>query len=580
MTSSVETANHLRQSAAWLRKRRKEPAHATPLFVEELEPRCVLSGAVVPNLPPLALEQAAGRSIDALAQDLYSLLQRQSGGSGNMILSPLSIATALAMTDAGARGETASQIASVLHAANVDPNTLAKEFGGLLTDLNGAGQGQITLALADALWGQQGFPFNQAFLNLVQADYGGALHQVDFAQNTAALQTINDWVAQQTAGKIQNLFSSLSPTDRLVLTNAIYFNGNWANPFKPGATFPAAFTLFSAANVQASTMHETANFDYMDGDGYQVLEMPYVGGRIAMDVILPGAGSGLQGLNVSQLPANLSAWLRGLSEQEVQVSLPKFDMTTRFDLSSTLKSLGMTDAFSNQANFSGIGPVPLKISAAGHEAFINVTETGTEAAAATGFGAEPTIASFSPTPTIVFNADHPFLFVIRDTQSGSVLFEGQVTDPTSEAADPTAPPISVIQTKHAPNSAHASDAPVPSPATAPISFQQTGQLKSAVGPISMAVSPPLASVPPAGTTYVSVVAPSLGDLSSRQHIIAASIHAAPTPQEDAPRSSSRRPAFARTSNGQGLTAADSMVFSDSREMENADIQEFGTLRFR
>jgi serpin B len=419
-----------------------QPGRVRPAYrpqLEWLETRDLLSAGP---------EQAAGQSINALGQDLYSLLQGQSGGSGNLFLSPASIATALAMTDAGARGETASQISSVLHAANVDPSTLAQEFGSLLTDLNSAGQGQYALAVADALWGQQGFPFNQAFLNLVQADYGGGLHQVDFVGNPeGARQTINAWVAQRTADKIQNLFpqGTITPDEKLVLTNAIYFNGDFATPFYASNTNDANFTLFSGDQERTPTMHQTGEFGYMASDGYQVLELPYVAGRFAIDVILPSTERGMQGLDVSRLPADLSTWLSGLSEQQVAVSLPKFSMTTQFDLSAPLRTLGMTDAFSDLADFSGISPIALKISNVLHKAYINVTETGTEAAAATGVMIATVCFPSSPSPSVVFNADHPFLFLIRDTQSGSVLFEGQVANPTSAAADPSAPPIPVSQ---------------------------------------------------------------------------------------------------------------------------------------
>ncbi len=492
MTSPSKCVDSPSKSTTRRRTRRRGPTQTKRLFLEELESRCMLS------VGALWAEQAAGQSISALGQDLYSLLQGQSGGGGNLIMSPASVATALAMTDAGAGGETASQISSVLHAANVDPNTLAQEFGSLLTDLNSAGAGQYALSVADALWGQQGFPFNQAFLNLVQADYGGGFNQVDFARNPdGAAQTINDWVAQQTDDRIQELFppGSLSASVRLVLTNAIYFNGDWATPFNTSGTFNSNFTLFSGDQVQTATMHNTSEFGYMDSDGYQVLEMPYVGGRLAMDVILPSAASGLQGLDASQLPANLSAWLGGLSEQQVEVSLPKFDMTSQFDLSAPLQTLGMTDAFSNQANFSGISSMPLQIFDVVQKAYISVTETGTEAAAATSIGVTTTVAfPFLPPPPVVFNADHPFLFVIRDTQSGSVLFEGQVADPTSLAADPTAPP--------APPSApsHVMAPTAPAPPSAP-----SNVVAATGGPNTLAVSWTPGSAGSAGPTTSYVV---------------------------------------------------------------------------
>ncbi len=545
MTPLSESVNSRSTSTMWRRTRRRGLALPLRLFLEELEPRCVLSGGVVASLTPgLTPEQSAGQSINAFGQDLYSLLQSQAGGSGNMFFSPTSIATALAMVDAGAGGETASQIGSVLHAANLDPNVLAQEFGSLLTSLNSAGQGQYAVAVADALWGQQDFPFNQAFLNLLQANYGAGLKQVDFKGDTeGARQTINDWVAQQTANKIQDLFPSgtITPAERLVLTNAIYFKGAWANPFNTIDTSNANFTLSSGDQVSTPTMHQTTQFGYMDSDGYQVLEMPYADGRMAMDIMLPSADSGLQGLDVSQLPSDLSGWLGGLSAYDVQVSLPKFGMTDQFDLSDQLKALGMTDAFTKQADFSGISPLPLKISDVVHKAFVGVSEDGTEAAAATGIGVcrVACVTYQPPLPQAVFNADHPFLFVIRDTQSGSVLFEGQVADPTSAAADPSAPAIPVIPSKPAPDPITVPVLPptVPPTVTAPPTVVPPVTAPPTVVPPVTAppvANPPVGSSPitlaPPVTAYptvVPVIAASASDPSQAQRIVAAPSHPAP-----------------------------------------------------
>jgi serpin B len=393
----------------------------------------------------LAAETAVGQSINAFAESLYRQIQGQAGGSGNLFLSPASISTALAMTYAGARGETATQMAAALD-YTLDPSTLAGDFGSLIADLNSAGQGNYSLSVADALWGQQGFSFLAPYLNLVQANYGGGLHQVDFQYATeAARQTINNWVAQQTNNKIQNLIpqGALDSLTRLVLTNAIYFKGQWATPFNSSLTQNANFTLASGGQVQVPTMHNTASFRYMQSDGYQVLELPYAGGRLAMDVLLPTAG-GSAGLDVSQLPANLSSWLQGLAPQRVAVSLPKFQITTpAIDLTQSLESLGMTDAFSpTAANFSGMANLQqLYISSVFHKAFVDVNEAGTEAAAATAVIVEPICIVMPFTPPVVFNADHSFLFLIRDTQSGSVLFMGQVADPTSTGTDSSAPAV-------------------------------------------------------------------------------------------------------------------------------------------
>jgi serpin B len=373
---------------------------------------------------------------------LYTQLQSETGG--NLFASPLSIATALAMAYEGARGETATQMADVLHLSQ-DPAALQGAFAALLGDLNAAGQaGGFSLDVADALWAQQGFQLLADFVSAMQNGFGGGLKQVDFIHDAdGATQTINDWVAQQTQGKITDLFApgALNAYTRLVLTNAIYFKGQWATAFDAAQTYDAGFTLGSGDRVSAPTMHNTSGYRYMEKDGFQVLELPYADGRLAMDVLLPTQSSGLSGLDASVIPSDLNSWLQGMSTQQVQVSLPKFTMTTQFDLIPALKALGMTDAFlSGGADFSGISAEQqLYIDKVAHKAFIDVNETGTEAAAATGVGVE--MAAEFPGGPVLFNADHPFLFLIRDTQTGSVLFTGQVENPLQQGSDSSAPVI-------------------------------------------------------------------------------------------------------------------------------------------
>ncbi len=395
----------------------------------------------------LAGETAIGQSINAFALDLYASLQSQQGGSGNTVFSPMSISAALAMAYAGANGQTATQMASVLHFSGA-ADDVEQDFGTLLSDLNAAGQGgNYTLSVADALWGQQGMQILAPFLQTMQSDFSGDLQQVDFVNNpTGAVQTINSWVSQQTDGLIQQLLtpSDINDLTRLILTNAVYFNGSWATAFNVANTQNAPFTLDSGNQVQVPIMNNTSTFGYMDSDGFQVLDMPYTGGRLSMDVILPDQGYTAAGLNVSQLPADLTSWLAGLQNQQVAVSLPKFNITTQFDLGDQLQALGMTDAFSNTADFSGITDptvTQLKISDVVHQATISVGETGTVAAAATAVSMVFCSCVTEPIQPIVFDANHPFLFLIRDDQSGAVLFMGQETDPSLSTGGPSAPPV-------------------------------------------------------------------------------------------------------------------------------------------
>lgn len=399
----------------------------------------------------LAAENAAKRAETAerlivegnnvFALELYAELRSQ---GGNLFVSPYSISTALAMAQAGARGRTASQMAQVLHfpattgetaessPSRLDQRQVAAAYGRIIKDLNKRGQkGAYTLNVANALWGQKGFGFLKEYLELVRTDFGGELTEVDFVRAAeAARKTINTWVEKQTKGKIKDLIPAgvLDSMTRLVLTNAIYFKGNWARQFKKDQTQDAPFILAGGRTVETPMMNQTAEFGYMETETLQGLELPYVEKELSMVVLLPRQPDGLSKLEESLTSENLSQWLARLFSREVVVSVPKFKATTQFSLASVLQSMGMTDAFSSDADFSGMdGKKDLFISAVIHKAYVDVNEEGTEAAAATG--AVMKLTSLGPSEKPVFRADHPFLFLIRDNKSGGILFIGRVMDP-------------------------------------------------------------------------------------------------------------------------------------------------------
>ncbi len=464
---------------------------------------------------PTAGEIAIANAINAFAQDLYPLLQKEFAGS-NLTFSPLSLATALAMAYAGARGETAVQMANVLHLS--DSTATHSDFGSLLADLNGAEQGSNDqLHVADALWGQIGYAFKDQFLNLVQSNYGGGLQQVDYNDAAAAVKTINDWVANETNRKIQHLLdpTAVNAWTKLVLTNAVYFNGQWAEPFDPRATHDAAFTLASQDRVMTPTMHQTGYFPYMESDGYQVLELPYADGRLSMVLMLPANGTG-----GNALPVDLNQWLSGLSLKEVQVSLPKFKMTTMDDLGDSLQALGMVDAFSGAAaDFSGIADRGLFITYVIQQAMIDVNETGTEAAAATALGFAGAAPGQLP---IQFNADHPFQFLIRDNVTGSILFMGQVTNP-APAGTPVLPPDHTVVQPVTPQ-------PVPPTPVVPQPIVPEPVLPQPVGPQPVAPQPvtpqPVAPQPAAPQPVAVETAeadPVASDLGSYSPVLSQSV---------------------------------------------------------
>jgi serpin B len=370
------------------------------------------------------------------ALDLYAQLTEYN--KGNLFFSPYSISTALAMTYAGARENTATQMSSVLHFPQQQAE-LHTAFYHLQSDVTQA-QKDVDLRIANALWGQEQHPFSLTFKNDVQNYYNAKLEEVDF---TTAVETIrkkiNDWVEQHTNNKIKELVKSgiITQLTRLVLVNAIYFKGKWANPFKENDTQEEPFWVKDDESIEVPMMTQKHYFRYMENETFQGLELPYVGtssslnprekNNISMIVLLPQQRDGLANVEES-LKENLDDYLQHSYRQKVKVFLPKFKINTGFELSDTLSTMGMPDAFSEKADFSGIdGQKQLYLTSVIHQAFVDVNEEGTEAAAATAVFAT---TRGMPPPTPTFRADHPFIFLIRHNSSGSILFLGRVVNPT------------------------------------------------------------------------------------------------------------------------------------------------------
>jgi serpin B len=366
----------------------------------------------------LVLPLAAADGLNQFAADTYRQLART---RGNLIFSPVSISTALSMALAGARGKTAEEMTAVLHTPS---------DATLLDQLARAGNASgDELLLAQALWVERAFPLQPDFVQALTARFHAPPVPVDFSKDPDSARTaINQWTDQKTKGKIRDLFpsGSLDRATRLVLSSAIYFNGKWQSKFSPQATRPAPFHSQGGATVQTPFMNQTAHFSYHETASAQVVEMPYAGGALAFDVILPKSGTPLSTLEDALRSDGLSTWLGQLHRREVNLSLPKFRAEASFSLREILSAMGMATAFTTAADFSGIdGRRDLAISQVVHKAFIDVSEEGTEAAAATGVG----ISLTAFTPPATFRADHPFLFLIRDTNSGAILFVGRYEKP-------------------------------------------------------------------------------------------------------------------------------------------------------
>lgn len=379
--------------------------------------------------PPAVQTAAVTASNNQFATALYSQL---SGHEGNIFFSPASIASAMAMTYAGARGPTAQEIARVLH-FDLPPEQLNAAFGQLLKQWNGGADRPYQLAVANAFWGQQGYPFSPVFSHVLQASYGASVHDVNFRESEAARQIINKWVADQTQGKITDLMppDAIDASTVLALTNAIYFKAAWDQPFYEQATRPGPFTLSGGKSADVPMMHQMAEFRYLKEAGFSALQMPYADDAFSMIAFLPDANDGLPAFEKSITAEKLDQWLQRLHQstaRDVRVTFPKFKMTQQIDLRKVLSEMGIKLAFSPAADLSGMndGKERLLITAAVHKAYVDVNEKGTEAAAATGIAAGRA-ALINNIAT--FTADHPFLFVIRDNRSGSILFMGRVQSP-------------------------------------------------------------------------------------------------------------------------------------------------------
>jgi serpin B len=361
---------------------------------------------------------------------LYDKLAETQAGE-NLFLSPFSIQVALAMCAVGARGETRRVMAELIGAPeSVDEQN--RQYAALLKSVNGEGDRPFQLVTANALWGQEGYHFKPEFNQAIAGFYDGAFIEVDFRpQPDEALRTINTWVSDKTRAKIKELLKRrhINADTSLVLTNAIYFKGQWQMQFKEADTRDEDWYGLNGTG-KVPMMHQRGGYLYYENDGFQAVDLPYQGDQRSMLVVLPTLKDGLHALEFKwAVGRNYQQVTPGLRHEEtVIVSLPRFKMETEFELGKELCALGAGLAFSADADFSGIGDEPLAISEVVHKAFIEVNEEGTEAAAATAVLMARGCAMLPKEPK-VFKADHPFLFFIRNRNTNAVLFSGRVLDP-------------------------------------------------------------------------------------------------------------------------------------------------------
>jgi serpin B len=368
----------------------------------------------------------------AFALSLYRVLAAEE--PGNLFFSPLSIATAFGPVTAGAAGETRSAIARALHFPVAGPG-LHPALAGLSRALAREGDG-ATLVIANALWVKHGFEILPAFRETARRDYGAQLVSLDFGRNpSGAANAINAWVNERTRRRIPQLVdaSGFDETTRLVVTNAVYFLADWQAQFRAGATAPGPFRLGDGSSVQAPMMRQQHPFRHHDGGSFTAIDLPYRDPRLMMTVLLPKTVDGLPALERDLDAARLDRTLSALDAAEpvqVDLMLPKLELRTTYELGAPLAALGMGIAFTNRADFTGITAAePLAIDSVVHKTFLRVDEKGTEAAAAT---AVEIVATSAPAPPrLRFHADHPFLFLLRDRETGAILFLGRIVRPES-----------------------------------------------------------------------------------------------------------------------------------------------------
>ena len=412
------------------------PSVSQVTSAEAVNPRLMRGGMV--KAPP-ASDDIKGLAAynNAFAIDLFAKLRAQ---KGNLAISPFSLSTALTMTWAGARGETAEQMKKVLHLAGTTEQVL-DVTAKTLASYHNLGP-DVTLRPASRLFGEKTYNFQQAYLDSMSATFGAPLEAIDFLHaSDAGRRHINDWVASTTQDRIRDLIpaNGLDSDTRLVLANAIYFLGAWSAPFSKAETAPTPFHLTASESKDVPTMHQATSFRFAAVDGVKLLEMPYQGGALAMTLVLPEPVDGLAAMEARLFQATLDAWFGALAGDYVDVKLPKLEIDPAGSLSlkETLQALGMPLAFlEGKADFTGIAQPRalvnrLHISEVFHKAFVKLDEQGTEAAAAT---AVKTVRgkSRSGPPKTEFHADHPFLFFLRDVRSGMILFMGRVSDPTAK----------------------------------------------------------------------------------------------------------------------------------------------------
>ena len=391
------------------------------------------------QVPDPALPNSADANRDDMNPDLLAAQQafnfrlfntlRQAAPDENLFISPTSVAIALSMLYTGAAGETQQAMAEALslpEAEATDQATLNRFYRTLLADL-AAADPNVALAIANSLWVDQAFPIRPTFQQTLQNVFAAEVHNADFGA-ADTLTRINQWVATATRDKIPQIIEQLSPDHVLVLLNAVYFKGEWTKQFDPDLTQEEPFFLAEGASIQHPLMRQRGEWRYAEIPEGQIISLPYGNERLSMEIVLPRAALDLETFQTRLTAENWQNWVAQLRPREGLIVLPRFTLESEYSLNRALQELGMANAFDRTANFAGISQEPTAIDQVLHKTYVEVNETGTEAAAVTAIMIRATSAGPIVTP-FEMRVDRPFFCAIRDRQTGTLLFMGMILNP-------------------------------------------------------------------------------------------------------------------------------------------------------
>ncbi|MGG6293465.1 serpin family protein [Leptolyngbya sp. AN02str] len=400
----------------------KRPDASSPESGSSVEPPD--SVAQTPNAPLPAVDPEVVAAQTRFGFSLFSQVVQQSDGD-NLMISPSSVALALAMLYNGANGETQEAMANALSLRGLSVESLNQANQSLMTVLENADP-KVKLAIANSLWARRNFPFEDAFLQANQAFYEAEVSTLDFSDRQS-VETINDWVSRNTEGKIPTIIDQINPDDVMFIINAIYFNGTWQRVFDARQTSNQPFYLADGSQKSHPMMRQDGGYLYLENNQFQAVQLPYGNGRLSMVIVLPQQSLGLDTFLSILTPDNWQTWQEQFSFRAGAIQLPRFKSEFSVNLNTALQAMGMDVAFDpSAADFSGLSAEPTYVSRVQHKTLIDVNERGTEAAAVTSIGVTTTSMPMNP---FQMTCDRPFFYAIQDNETGSILFMGTVVNP-------------------------------------------------------------------------------------------------------------------------------------------------------